>query len=87
MTTREKTALTILALAVVALLACYVWPTAYYFPAGQVVIGNQAVPVASRVSRFGGNVQVLTIDGWKNPTPAAAPAPQIPTPAAAPTKK
>ena len=75
----------VLVVLVAAVFAIYVWPTAWYHPRGQVVVGTQVLPVETRVSRFTGKVQALTIEGWKDPVPIAVPADTASLPA--PEKK
>ena len=85
MTIRVKTLGIVAAIAVAIFLAIFVWPTAWYHPRGQVVVGTQVLPVETRVSRFTGKVQALTIEGWKDPVPIAVPADTASLPA--PEKK
>jgi len=74
----RKTALVVLAVLLVVGMAVYVWPTAWLYSSGGVLTGDQIAPVQTRVGRFSGRVQYLTLEGFKNPTVAAPPAPVAP---------
>ena len=69
----------------IAALAVYVWPTVWTYPSVGVIAGDQIAQIATRVNRFNGKVQYLTLSGWMNPTPTPppAPTPTLPAPSTA----
>ncbi|HUV38611.1 MAG TPA: hypothetical protein VMY39_03315 [Planctomycetota bacterium] len=81
-----------LAVLVVVALAIWVWPTKWARSnGGLVMVGPdqklQVAPMETRVHRFNGKVQYLTLGGWANPVatpPAPAAQPAVPGPGMAP---
>ena len=67
----------------IVILAVYVWPTVWMQPNMGVAAGDQVLPISTRVHRFNGKVQYLTLGGWESPTAAPAPPPAaVPIPPA-----
>ena len=82
-----KSILGVLVAVVGIALALYVWPTAWAYHSGGILIGAQVAPIETRVNRFTGRVQYLTLAGWDDPVEtgeAATPTPIAPPPAIPP---